>query len=163
VSLLLRAVLAWPWMGLSLLGELAVTRPARGVLVLAAIAVLAYTGWRLWKDPHISVPLRKLSLALGALSAIFFCSCVIFASAAAAHGAWRQWLRAGAGIAPGMTLDEARAAASVRSWPKDEGGLEYRLRPKGLASMHYVFKDHYGVALSTGSDGRVAAVRPWSE
>jgi hypothetical protein len=160
---LLSLAVVSPWMSLSILGELLILRPAIGWLTMAAIAALGYTGWRLWNDPHISVPMRKIALAAAALSAGIFCSGLVFAVAAADHADWRGWQSSGAGIKPGMTVGEARAAASLRARVGSDGSLELTLRPKGLAALHYVFKDVYGVSLSTGSGGRVEKVQPWSD
>ncbi|MBI5243605.1 MAG: hypothetical protein HY922_07960 [Elusimicrobia bacterium] len=152
-----------PWMALSILGELVILRPAIGGLAMAALLILAYTGWRLWKDPHISVPLRKVSLAMGAFAFLVFCGGGFFALVAADEIDWRDWQSSGAGIKAGMTLEEARAAASLRARPEPDmfSALNMTLVPKGLASLQAGFTEQYGVVLSTGADGRVTRVRPW--
>lgn len=152
-----------PWVALSILGELVILRPAIGVLTLAALLALAYTGWRLWKDPHISVALRKVSLAMGTFAFLVLCGGGFFTLVAADEIDWRDWQSSGAGIRAGMTLEEARAAASLRARPEPDmsSGLNMTLVPKGLASLQAGFTEQYGIVLSTGADGRVTQVRPW--
>ena len=157
----------------SLVGALFAHRPLIGVPLLAVILALAYKTLKLSRDVRRHWALRRLALIAGACCALFGVVSVPFLFIESSYGRFQDWHSAGAGLRPGMTLDQARALLAPRSVvtessvdeAKNFKGIRFQVEPTGLARYRFEFPlaELYYLDVQVDAAGRVAAVKPWTD
>lgn len=176
LSILQAAVIGVPLVMLILLtvaGAILAAEPFIGGLLLALLAVFVRVGLRVSRDRARSRWVRRLALASALGGALFGTLTVPFAFTGEAHDRFEAWYWSGAGLRPGMTLDEARkllarkctVTESVVDFPKGFKGTRFQLEPTGLASFQIEFPlaQLYYLDVAVDKDGRVTEVKPWSD
>lgn len=158
---------------LSFLGTVLAAAPLIGALVLALLAVLARAGLRVSRDPARPRYLRRLALAAGAGCALFGLLAIAFGIIGSAYERFVDWHSAGAGLKPGMTVEQARGILARRSTvtdfavdhPKNFRGTRFQVEPTGLASYKFEFPlaELYYLDVAVSTEGRVVEIKPWHD
>lgn len=158
---------------LSFLGTVLAAAPFVGAILLALLAVLARAGLRASRDPARPRFLRRLTLAAGAGCALFGLLAIPFGIVGSAYDRFVDWHSAGAGLKPGMTVDEARGVLARRSavtdfavdHPRDFRGTRFQVEPTGLASYKFEFPlaELYYLDVAVSTEGRVVEIKPWHD
>lgn len=158
---------------LSFLGTVLAVAPLVGALLLGLLAVFARAGFRASRDPARPRYLRRLARAAAAGCALFGLLAIPFGVVGSAYERFVDWHSAGAGLKPGMTVDEARGVLARRSavtdfavdYPRDFKGTRFQVEPTGLASYKFEFPlaELYYLDVAVSTEGRVVEVKPWHD
>lgn len=158
---------------LSIMGAVLAAEPFVGSLLLALLAIFVRVGLRVSRDRARSRWVRGLALAAAAGGALFGALTVPSAFVESAYERFADWHSAGAGLKPGMTLDEARSLLALGSTvtdfavdePKDFKGTRFQIEPTGLAAYRFEFPlaELYYLDVSVDAEGRVVKVKPWHD
>ena len=158
---------------LSFLGTVLAAAPLIGALLLGLLAVFARVGFRMSRDPARPRFLRRLALAAGAGCTLFGLLAIPFGIVGSAYERFVDWHSAGAGLKPGMTVEEARDVLVRRSavtdltvdHPKNFKGTRFQVEPTGLASYKFEFPlaELYYLDVAVSTEGRVVEIKPWHD
>jgi hypothetical protein len=158
---------------LSFLGTVLAAAPFIGALLLALLAVFARAAFRASRDPARPRFIRRLALAAGAGCALLGLLAIPFGIVGSAYERFVDWHSSGAGLKPGMTVEEARGILARRSTvtdfavdhPKDFRGTRFQVEPTGLASYKFEFPlgELYYLDVAVSTEGRVVEIKPWHD
>ncbi|MEK7389719.1 MAG: hypothetical protein AAB036_08470 [Elusimicrobiota bacterium] len=153
------------YLGLSLLGRAIASKSLVGVMIITAIAGLAYAGIRISRDPRFSRAVQRCGLFAGLFFVIFGAISLLFAAIDARTKSFHEWHKSGASIQVGMAVAEARSILDQRSRViKQEAvgnGVQFQIEPTGLAQYEFDFplKREYFIDVDLDKQGKIAGVR----
>ncbi|HAH05441.1 MAG TPA: hypothetical protein DCM05_02770 [Elusimicrobia bacterium] len=158
---------------LSMLGHITANVPLVGIFLFALLGAIAYGGIRLSRTPGRSPLLRRLLLIAGVCAAAFGLAAIPFVFIGVSSARFEDWHSSGAGLQPGMTLADARAALARKGpvtelsmdGPEGSTGVRFQVEPIGLAKYHFGFflHDLYYIGLKVDASGKIVTVEAWSD